>query len=218
MRDRRKVGKEERMTEPPRTNGDPELAAQASVDQMTSFVANLHEEDRNDLAAKLVREALHGGAKKVAAAEAVRTAVGEEAKQEVITEAVRAASPEAKKVAAAEAVSTAPDVNKQDVAVEAIKSLPTDEAREEVASQFLPPPTQPVTDEIWLTVVSTFKWVLWGATVALVAAIGVALFRKVDIAYIQILLTVFTTVAGVFAGFITGQFAGRSPGGGSPRR
>src|SRR5215216_6318633 len=174
MRDRRKVGKEERMTEPPRTNGDPELAAQASVDQMTSFVANLHEEDRNDLAAKLVREALHGGAKKVAAAEAVRTAVGEEAKQEVITEAVRAASPEA--------VSTAPDVNKQDVAVEAIKSLPTDEAREEVASQFLPPPTQPVTDEIWLTVVSTFKWVLWGATVALVAAIGVALFRKVDIA------------------------------------
>jgi len=206
------------MTEPPRTNGDPELAAQASVDQMTSFVANLHEEDRNDLAAKLVREALHGGAKKVAAAEAVRTAVGEEAKQEVITKAVRAASPEAKKVAAAEAVSTAPDVNKQDVAVEAIKSLPTDEAREEVASQFLPPPTQPVTDEIWLTVVSTFKWVLWGATVALVAAIGVALFRKVDIAYIQILLTVFTTVAGVFAGFITGQFAGRSPGGGSPRR
>jgi hypothetical protein len=173
------------MTEPPRTNGDPELAAQASVDQMTNFVANLNEEDRNDLAAKVVREALHG---------------------------------EAKKVAVAEAVSTAPDVNKQDVAVEAIRSLPSDEAREKVASQFLPPPTQPVTDEIWLTVVSTFKWVLWGATVALVAAIGVALFREVDIAYIQILLTVFTTVAGVFAGFITGQFAGRSTGGGSTGR
>jgi hypothetical protein len=206
------------MTEPPRTNGDPELAAQASVDQMTSFVANLNEADRNDLAAKVVREALHGEAKNVAAAEAVRTAVGEDAKQEVITAAVRAASPEAKKVAAAEAVSTAPDVNKQDVAVEAIRSLPSDEAREKVASQFLPPPTQPVTDEIWLTVVSTFKWVLWGATVALVAAIGVALFREVDIAYIQILLTVFTTVAGVFAGFITGQFAGRSTGGGSTGR
>jgi hypothetical protein len=74
-------------------------------------------------------------------------------------------------------------------------------------------PITPVTaDEIWRTVVGAFKWVLWGATLALVAAIGVALFREVDQALVQILLTVFTTVAGIFAGFIGGKALGTSTG------
>jgi hypothetical protein len=101
-------------------------------------------------------------------------------------------------------------VNKQDLAAEAMKSLPSDEARQTVAREFLP--TQAIADRIWLTVVQAFKWVLWGATVALVAAIGVSLFREVDQAYVQILLTVFTTVAGIFAGFISGKALGDTTG------
>jgi hypothetical protein len=39
----------------------------------------------------------------------------------------------------------------------------------------------------------------------------VAIFRKdVNDAYVQILLTVFTTVAGIFAGFIGGKALGSS--------
>jgi hypothetical protein len=61
-------------------------------------------------------------------------------------------------------------------------------------------------------VVDAFRWVLWGAALALVVAIDVALFREVDAAYVQILLTVFTTVAGIFAGFISGKALGNSNG------
>src|SRR5215217_5035050 len=108
---------------------------------------------------------------------------------------------ETKELAAVEAVITAPEQNKGDVAAAAVRSLPSEEAKREVARQFLPNPDNRTANEIWLMVVGAFKWVLWGATVALVAAIGVSLFREVDQAYVQILLTVFTTVAGIFAGF-----------------
>ncbi len=82
-----------------------------------------------------------------------------------------------------------------------------------VANQF--GPSQETTDTVWLMVVGAFRWVLWGSTLALVGAIGVALFRDVDQAFIQILLTVFTTVAGIFAGFIGGRALGSSSSGGS---
>jgi hypothetical protein len=100
-----------------------------------------------------------------------------------------------------------------------MRNLPSDDARKEVASDFLPI-TQATADQIWLKVVDAFKWVLWGATIALVAAIGVALFHEVDQALVQILLTVFTTVAGIFAGFIGGKALGGSTttGGGSTGR
>lgn len=82
------------------------------------------------------------------------------------------------------------------------------EQRQEVAEWLRP--SQAVTDEVWLTVVRAFEWVLWVATAALVAGVGIALFRQVDQALIQILLTVFTTVVGVFAGFISGKALGGS--------
>lgn len=140
----------------------------------------LDREAKNTLAAELVRDVLPDEAKKVAVAEAVKSAPA--------------------------AVETAPNVNKQDLAAEAMRSLPTDKARHAVAREFLP--SQAIADQIWITVVQTFKWVLWGAILALVAAIGVSLFHEVDQAYVQILLTVFTTVAGIFAGFISGKALG----------
>ena len=114
-----------------------------------------------------------------------------------------------KQAAVAEAVSSASPEKKKDVAREAVEQL-TPQQQKEVANWFQP--SQAVTDEVWLTVVGAFKWVLWGATVALAAAVGVALFREVDQAHIQILLTVFTTVAGIFAGFISGKALGSATG------
>ena len=165
------------------------------------------ESARDEIVAEAARAA-SPEAKKVLAAEAVKSAVdGDE--HEVVAGAAGAASPEAKRAVVAEAVKTAPDLDKQDIAAAALSSLASQEAQQEVASQFLP--SQDVANEIWLKVVDAFKWVLWAATLALIGAIFVALFNKeVDQALLQILLTVFTTVAGIFAGFIGGKALGSS--------
>lgn len=175
----------------------PIEAKKAAVAEAVESAAN---GEKQQVTAQAVRVAPLE-AKKAAVAEAVRTAVDGD-KAEVVTEAVRTAPVEAKKAAAAEAVESASREDKKDVAREAMESLSTKDQKE-LASQLLP--SQAVTDQVWLTVVGAFKWVLWGATVGLVAAVGVALFREVDQALVQILLTVFTTVAGIFAGFISGK-------------
>ena len=65
-------------------------------------------------------------------------------------------------------------------------------------------PTQPVTDRIWQIIVWAFAIVLVGVAGALIAAIF--LLETVQQAeHIQILLTVFTTAAGILAGFISGR-------------
>jgi hypothetical protein len=130
-------------------------------------------------------------------------------KREVVAQAIKAAPLGARKAAVKEAVNSASSENKKEVAKAAMESLPSTE-RQELAKQL--GPSQDVTDEVWLMVVDAFRWVFWGATAALVAGIGVALFREVNEAYIQILLTVFTTVVGIFAGFISGKALGSSTG------
>jgi hypothetical protein len=62
-----------------------------------------------------------------------------------------------------------------------------------------------VTNKIWLWIVMTFALVLASATLALVGAVFVSFWRKVDAAMVQMLLTVFTTVAGILAGFVSGR-------------
>jgi hypothetical protein len=106
------------------------------------------------------------------------------------------------KKTAAEAVNSAAAENKVNVAAEGVEQLSPKQQKELVDRLPITPATA---DEIWRTVVGAFKWVLWGATPALIAAVGVAHFREVDQALVQILLTVFTTVAGIFAGFISGK-------------
>lgn len=216
-------------------------ASMDQINQISTLVADLSEGAKQAAAAKLVREVLHDEtkmvvateamkitsgkaqqelvaravknadtveAKKAAVAEAVKTAVDGE-KNEVVAQAVSVAPLAAKKAAAAEAVNSASPENKVKVASEGVEQLsPTQQ--QELVNRL--PVTQVTADEIWRTVVGTFKWVLWGATLALVAAIGVALFREVDQALVQILLTVFTTVAGIFAGFIGGKALGGSSG------
>jgi hypothetical protein len=216
------------MTEP-RVNGDRQPPDQTSTDQIAqikNLVANLDEEDKQAAATELVKDVLHNKAKIVVATEAMKTASGE-AQQELVTQAVKSADTveaeknvvaqavrstdtvEAKQAAAAEAVNSASVENKVKVATEGVDQLSPTQQKELVDRL----PITPVTaDEIWRTVVGAFKWVLWGATLALVAGIGVALFRDVDQALIQILLTVFTTVVGIFAGFIGGKALGGSTG------
>lgn len=136
-----------------------------------------------------------------AAAGAVQ-AVPDEAKGAVAAAAVHAVPDALKKDVVAAAVRDATGAAKREVADAAVNTLsPKD--REELAERFLP--DQPVTNEIWLLIVKTFAIVLVGSSIALAAAVVVSLFRKVDAAMVQVLLTVITTVAGILAGFISGR-------------
>jgi hypothetical protein len=68
-------------------------------------------------------------------------------------------------------------------------------------------PDQTMTNDIWRWIVRTFAIVLIGATGALIAAVFISFWRKVDTAMIQIVLTVFTTTAGILAGFVSGRMS-----------
>jgi hypothetical protein len=168
---------------------------------------DLDDEDKEILGAQIAGSAPLD-AEKADVAEAAESAPNGEMR-EGIAQAIKAAPLDTRKAAVAEAVNSASPANKKDVAREAIESLPSTE-RQQLAVQFFPSPG--TVDQVWLMVVTAFRWVLWGSALALVAAIGVALFREVDAAYVQILLTVFTTVAGIFAGFISGKALGNSNG------
>ena len=196
----------------PRVNGGARNLDQAStdqIDQLRTLVASLSEEDQEFAATELMRDVLPDEVKVVVAAEAVKTASGE-AQQVLVTQAVKNANTfEARKAATAEAVNSAAPENKVKVAAVGVEQLTMAQQKELVDHL---PITAVTADEIWRTVVGAFKWVLWGSTLALVAAVGVALFRDVDQALVQILLTVFTTVAGIFAGFIGGKALGGSGG------
>jgi hypothetical protein len=68
-------------------------------------------------------------------------------------------------------------------------------------------PDQTMTNDIWRWIVRTFAIVLIGATAALIGAVFVSFWHKVDTAMIQIVLTVFTTTAGILAGFVSGRMS-----------
>ena len=136
------------------------------------------------------------------AAVAAVQAVPDDAKGGVAAAAVGAVPDAMKKDLVAAAVQNASGDAKREVADAAVRTLsPKDQ--EALAERFLP--DQPVTNEIWLLIVRTFAIVLVGSSLALAAAVTVSLFRKVDAAMVQVLLTVITTVAGILAGFISGR-------------
>ena len=68
--------------------------------------------------------------------------------------------------------------------------------------------SQDTLDQIWLLIVKTFAYVLGGATVGLFLIVILDVFYPVELAHVQMMLTIFTTVAGILAGFITGQAVG----------
>jgi hypothetical protein len=68
-------------------------------------------------------------------------------------------------------------------------------------------PDQAMTNHIWSWIVRTFAIVLIGSTAALIAAVIASFWREIDAAMIQIILTVFTTTAGILAGFVSGRMS-----------
>src|SRR5829696_2130944 len=100
------------------------------------------------------------------------------------------------------------DVNaKKEIATTVLQTL-SPEQRQEVIGH-VHAPTQKISDRIWQWVVGAFAIVFVGGSGTLVASV---FFLSVE--QIQVLLTVFTTVAGILAGFISGR-ASASGGAGS---
>ncbi len=126
------------------------------------------------------------------------------AKTEVATTALQtlgANAVDAKKEIATTAVQTlgadAVDAKKE-IATTVLQTL-SPEQRQEVIGQ-VQGPTQKVSDRIWQWVVGAFAIVFVGSSGTLVASVFF-----LEVAQIQVLLTVFTTVAGILAGFISGR-------------
>ena len=139
---------------------------------------------------------------KVAAArEAVKSA-DNEAKQQIVVETVRnAESLGSKKAAAREAVKSAEKGEQREIIEGALDQV-SDKTRTAIGRGLIP--DQWAIDRIWLMVVGAFAFVLCTSALALIAAI----FVQTDQGLAQILLTVFTTVAGILAGFISGKAVG----------
>jgi hypothetical protein len=137
---------------------------------------------------------------------AVDNTESERAARELLVAALSAA-PEASKDAVAKVVKTADKEDQQELLTQAIDSVPAGTAAAAVKNARVPLAPQTI-DRIWVTIVRTFSWVLGGATVGVVATVVLAVFYPVELAHVQIMLTMFTTVAGILAGFITGQAVG----------
>jgi hypothetical protein len=174
---------------------------------VVTAVRTARDEKEDELVAAVVENSSTLETKKTAAAKAVASAdIG--AQQEVVEAAIKSTEGlEAKKGAAAQAVNSASPENKVKVAGEAVEQLPSKEQKE-IAHRFLPSPT--AADRIWVMIVRTFAIVLVLGMISLVGVVGLAVFREVDKDLVQIMLTVFSTIAGILAGFITGQAVGSS--------
>ena len=87
---------------------------------------------------------------------------------------------------------------KKEIATTALQMLPPDKQQDVIGQ--IQGPTQKVSDRIWQWIVGAFAIVFVGGSGTLVASVFF-----LDVAQIQVLLTVFTTVAGILAGFISGR-------------
>ena len=88
--------------------------------------------------------------------------------------------------------------DKKDIAIKTFRDLPAKDQKEVVGN-----PSQVVTDRIWLTIVYTFAGVLALSGVAL---LYVSIWPPPGEANpTQVMLPVFTSIAGILAGFISGR-------------
>jgi|SRR5215208_2117043 len=136
------------------------------------------------------------------AQEAVRT-LPPISKAQIAQEAVRSLPLASKEEIANEVIQDLPVVAKKDVALAAAETLPED--AKQLVQQSAGNPSQMVNDKIWLTITYAFATVLVLATVMVFVAI------YLESSDIQTALTVFTTVAGILAGFISGRASAGGP-------
>src|SRR5918998_6146144 len=143
--------------------------------------------------------------KKVILREALETASEYGTAGVLLSDAVGGASPEATRDAVIKAVKSADGDEARELITDAINAASNSTAKSAIDKAGLSPETL---DQIWMFIVKTFGYVLGVATAALFAVIVLDIFFPVDSDHVQIMLTVFTTVAGILAGFITGQAVG----------
>ncbi len=123
-----------------------------------------------------------------------------------------APSKEIKTAAVGKAVETADKKDEREILEKGFREAHTD-TQTTVAKQH--GPSQGTLDRVWQWTVATFALVLGIATLGLFAVIGWDTFMapktdSVDPSHLQIMLTVFTTTAGILAGFITGHAVGKA--------
>jgi hypothetical protein len=122
-------------------------------------------------------------------------------KKDVATMAAQDLPPEQRKTVANAATQGLPPDDKKDVTLNAVQTLP-EGAKQEV-QQAAGNPSQRVTDKIWMIVVGTFAAVLFISALAL---LYVAVWPPQNTSdSTQVLLPVFTSIAGILAGFISGR-------------
>ena len=196
MESGKESGQAEDLTEQAKEPNPLDAKKEAVVEQ----VANLRGEVQQEVIAQAVGSvAPH--AKVAAAKEAVKSAEGTAEKQ-VVVEAVKSADTLGAKVAAAtEAVGSSDNGQQKEILKQALHAA-SDETRDAIGKSLMP--DQNASNKIWLMVVGAFAFVLCASAVALIAAV----FIRTDQGLAQILLTVFTTVAGILAGFISGKAVG----------
>ena len=129
----------------------------------------------------------------------------EDAARRILGTAVAAAPAEATKDAVVKAVRNADGDEARELITEAIKAAPGSVAMSAVDKSGL---SQRTYEWIWKFIVGIFGVVLCVALLALAATVVLDVFYPVDQDHVQTMLTVFTTVAGILAGFITGQAIG----------
>jgi len=172
------------------------LSDSLQKDVATETARALPDSLQQEVAAETV-QTLPGEVQKDVAAEATRTLPTED-KKEIVAEAARTLPDEVKRDVVAKAVQAMPAEDRKDIAVRAFHDLSAKD-QQDVAGN----PSQRVTDMIWLMVVGTFSAVL------LVSAIGllfVAIFPpQGNTDAVQVMLPVFTSIAGILAGFIGGR-------------
>lgn len=153
-------------------------------------------EVRKEIASQAT-QALPNELQKDAVTEATQT-LPTEAKKEIASEVTQALPAEVKKDFVTRTVQDLPQEDKKDIAVRAFQDLSAKD-KQDVAGN----PSQYVTDQIWLTIVRTF------AAVLVASALGL-LFVSIwppesESNPTQVLLPVFTSIAGILAGFISGR-------------
>ena len=126
----------------------------------------------------------------------------DEQKRDVVSTAMGELSNTATAGLVNDAIKGLPDEQTTDVVESAVRTLPS-AAQEDLMGRLAP--DQTVTNDIWLWIVRTFALVLLGATLALVIGMIVSFWQDVDPATMQMLLTIFTTTAGILAGFVSGR-------------
>jgi hypothetical protein len=169
-------------------------------------LASLSREAQKDALTQAVGSAA-AHTKVAAAAEAVKSADNAFDEQEVVREVVRSADTfGAKKAAATEAVKSAENGEQRQI-IEGVLNEASSETRGEIIRNLFP--GRKAIDRIWLIVVGAFAFVLCSSALALIGAVFAQIFGKQpDQGLAQVLLTVFTTVAGILAGFISGKAVG----------